>query len=226
MTMRSPKMLFAGLAVAVMFPATAFGQACLGFPSYDNRIHLAGGGQFPDSMSAYAASIGFGTAGAAFADIGASRVTLTGTKGAINAAFAEIGYQFDSKVLQVCPILGGSYSTYTKELAEQLFPGADISSQAATGGLAFGIPLSLGGPIRLVPNAAVKWEMLWTKTDAGAGGSVTDKFSSGLIDLGVGIVFFDRISIVPTYSIPFSSDDDEKVLGIFAALSFGKQRSR
>ena len=73
----------------------------------------------------------------------------------------------------------------------------------------------------MIPNAAVYYDYFTQKTEQSGIGSVTDTFNSTIVDLGLGLVFFDRLSLQPLVHIPISGDDEETTIGVFASFSFG-----
>lgn len=218
--MRSLKLPIA-LAIATVMSASAVrAQTCLGFPSYSGGgIHLNAGGQVADSANSYALAVGGGTAQGLFANLGIGQVSYEGIDEKSTLGFLEFGFQIPIAGAQLCPIAGGGYSVGPDDDAL----GVKVTSRVASAGIALGVPFGVRA-FRVIPNGAVKYEYLSTKIDEDVLGTTTDTQNSGLVDLGLGLVFADRVSVQPTVHIPFGGDDTEPFFGLFASISFGRKR--
>ncbi len=217
--MRTLKLLVPVLLAAAAAPSAVRAQACLGLPSFANgSVHLNVAGEFPDSATAYAVGIGAGKQDALFANLGGGLVEFEGYDQTSKFGFLEFGYQFPLGSAQLCPIGGGTYATGPDDETY----GLKVTSRSATGGLALGLPIGMGA-FRLIPNAAVKYDHTSVKFDEEGIGSSRETYKTGIVDVGLGFVFFDRISIQPLAHIPiYSNIDDDKVsYGVFGSFSFG-----
>jgi hypothetical protein len=167
-------------------------------------------------MKAYAVGIGAGRERGLFANLGGSQVTLEGFEGKATSGFLEFGLQVPIARAQLCPIAGGSFGVGPDDDVA----GQKVTSNGASAGIALGLPLG-GRGLRVIPNAAVYYDYFTQKTEQSGIGSVTDTFNSTIVDLGLGLVFFDRLSLQPLVHIPISGDDEETTIGVFASFSFG-----
>jgi hypothetical protein len=207
------------LACAVLFFAApgVSAQACLGLPSFaGGSVHLNGAGEFPDSATAWAAGIGAGRPNSLFGNLGGGQASYEGIDEKSTFGFLELGYQLAIGGAQLCPIAGGYFGVGPDdELA-----GIKLTSRGASAGAALGLPIR-AGMLTFIPNAAVKYEYLSIKLDEENVGSSTEDSTSGIVDLGLALVFGDRFSLQPLYHIPFGADDVESNFGVFVAFSFG-----
>jgi hypothetical protein len=207
-----------------LLPREGGAQSCLGLPSFANPIHITGGSQVGDGWRTYSAGLALGRDGGLFGAVGGGRYTEDDVDGAVNSASAELGMQFGIAGAQLCPVIGGGYGAATTEYTRAVLgPDMEFTQRAATAGLALGVPVAAGA-VRLVPNGAVKWEHAWLRYDAGPDGATTTTASNGLLDLGLGVVLWDRLSITPVYSIEFATKDGveaERFFGLFGSISFG-----
>lgn len=192
-------------------------QACLGLPSFaGGSVHLNAAGEFPDSARAYAVGIGAGKHNELFANLGGGQITYEGLDGKSTFGFLEFGKQFPVSRAQFCPIAGGFFAAGPDDDAA----GIKVTARAASAGVALGVPFG-AGVFKVIPNAAVRYEYLSQKVDEEGVGSTSETFNSGVVDLGFGFVFFDRLGVQPLAHIPFGGRDDETTYGVFASVSFG-----
>ena len=214
--MRKLKLLTFVLLAGVACAARVQAQACLGLPSFaSGSVHLNLLAEFPDSAKAYAVGIGAGRERGLFANLGGSQVTLEGFDGKATSGFLEFGFQVPLLRAQLCPIAGGSFGVGPDDDAA----GLKVTSNSASAGFALGLPLG-GHSLRVIPTAALYYEWFSQKTEASGIGSVTESSNTSVIDLGLGFVFGDRLSLQPLAHVPLSKDEDVTV-GIFASFSFG-----
>jgi len=212
------KLLVSSLAVTLVCASGAAGQACLGLPSFaGGSVHLNAAGEFPDSAKAWALGIGAGRPNNLFANLGGGQVTFDGLDEKSSFGFLEFGVQIPVGRAQVCPIAGGTFGAGP----DDALAGLKLTSRSASAGLALGVPVEAGS-LRLVPNFAVKYEYLSVKVDEVDFEPTTDTFTSGIVDLGLGFVLNDRVSLQPLLHFPFGGDEDEAAsFGLFASFSFG-----
>jgi hypothetical protein len=205
--------------VAGLSASSVHAQSCLGLPSFSNgSVHLNGAGEFPDSATAYAVGIGAGKPDNLFGNLGVGQVSYEGFDEKSTFGFLEFGYQLALGPAQLCPIAGGSFAAGPDDEAA----GIKLTARAASAGLALGLPIGVAA-FKVIPNAAVKYEYLSLKVEDEFAGSSNETTNSGIVDLGLALVFFDRLSIQPLYHIPFGgSEGEEANFGVFAAVSFAR----
>ena len=215
--MRKLKLLSLLIVIGLAGVTRAQAQACLGLPSFaSGSVHLNLAAEFPDSAKAYAVGIGAGRERGLFANLGGSQATLDGFEGKATSGFLEFGLQVPIARAQLCPIAGGSFGVGPDDDAA----GLKVTSNGASAGIALGLPLG-GRSLRLIPNAALRYEYFKQKVEESGIGETNESFNSSIVDLGLGFVFGDRLSLQPLVHLPLSGDDDEVTFGVFASFSFG-----
>ena len=206
-------MLALALAAAGAAPG-ASAQACLGLPAFsDASVHLNAAAEFPDSARSYAGALGAGRPDGLFLNLGGGVVTYQGLDERAVLGFAELGVQRPLGPLQLCPIAGG----YLAAGPDLEVAHIDVTSRGASAGLALGVTLGLP-VIDAIPNAAVKYEYLSQKVVERDAGSISESFHSGVVDLGLGLVYRDRFTVQPIAHLPFATGDAEVSFGLFASI--------
>ena len=209
------------LVISLALPASAaHAQACLGLPSFGNAaIHINLAGEFPDSATAYALGVGVGRDNHMFGNIGAGQITYEGLSEKSTFGFVELGYQVPLPArVQVCPIISGYIGAGPDDEEIQL----TVRSRGAAAGVAAGVPLHTRW-LTFIPNIGVRYAVDELDIVEEGIGSLTDRFTGGTVDLGIGAVFNDRISIQPLLHIPFGSDAGDTSFGVFATVAFGRR---
>ncbi|MBM4184951.1 MAG: hypothetical protein FJ207_12180 [Gemmatimonadetes bacterium] len=207
-------LVFAALATRA---SLASAQACLGLPSFAaGSVHLNATAQFLDSATVYAAGIGAGRPDNLFANLGGGRVSYAGLVQSSSFGFLEFGLQWPLGRAQLCPIAGGTFGVGPDDDVA----GIKVTSWGASAGVALGLPIRLS-LLTVVPSAGVRYEYLSQDVDERDVGSLSETFTSGVADLGVGFGFRDRLTIQPLTRIPFGGEDDEISLVVFTSLSVG-----
>lgn len=203
--------------------ATAEAQSCLGMPSFSHApLRVSGSQLFPEgNASAYAASVGAGRPDNVFLNLGYGRVThddadlFPEDRPTEQQALFELGYQIPlwKHRIQLCPVGGAGLGR------GPVIDGIDYRRKFASAGLAAGFGVNIGFGIRVVPNASLRWEYLRT-----TGEGVTEAFSNGIADVGLGVMFARRIVIQPTYSMPFATGTPEDaMMGVVVSVGLGRR---
>ena len=214
-SMRGRILPLLGLALlAAARPGAASAQACLGLPAFsDASVHLNAAVEFPDSARSYAVGVGAGKAGGLFLNLGGGLVTYQGEDERARIGFAELGVQRSVGPVQLCPVAGGFFGA-GPDISSA---GIEVTSKGGSAGLALGRRVALP-LVAAIPSAAVKWEYVSLTTSDPDLGTATETSSSGLLDLGVGLVYRDRFTVQPLAHIPFASDDERVSFGVFASV--------
>ena len=204
--------------VLALRASAAQAQACLGLPSFGNAsVHVNIAGEFPDSATAYALGVGGGRDNQVFGNVGAGQTTYEGLDEKSTFGFLELGYQIPLRArVQVCPIISAYMGAGPDDEEIQL----TVRSRGAAAGVAAGMPVRARW-LTLIPNVAVRYAFDEFDIVEEGIGSLTERFDGGTVDLGMGAVFNDRISIQPLLHIPFAGDAGEVSFGAFAAVRFG-----
>jgi hypothetical protein len=200
---------------------TADAQACLGLSSFaDTPVRLTGARLFPeDRTEADALVVGAGRSNGVFLSLGYARVLHDDTElfadddPTEQQTLFELGYQIPliGGRVQLCPVGGAGLGK------GPVISNTDYRRRFASAGLAIGIPLNLGFGIRLAPNASARWEYLRTTAEG-----LVDAGSSGVADVGLGLIIARRLVVQPTYSMPFATGTSEDPrLGVVVSIGSG-----
>lgn len=201
---------------------TAAAQTCLGLPSFESgSVHLNVSGEFPDSAKAYAFGLGAGKPNNLFANAGGGLVEYEGFTEKSKLGFLELGYQIPLAGVQICPVVGGYLSVGPDE---PIF-GLEVTSTVVSFGAAAGRAIEATTSLSLVPNVAAKFDHLSQKVtiddQVNAIEEYSESFNSSVLDLGMALLFKDRVSLQPLLHIPLSGDADDPSFGVFASFGFG-----
>jgi hypothetical protein len=210
----------AAIAASLLGTVELRAQTCLGLPTFASGfVHVNAVVELPDSATGYAVGIGAGRPNELFGNIGGGSISYEGLDGKSTFGFLELGYQKQLGRAQVCPI-GGLYvgSGPNDDAA-----GFEVSTRGLSAGAALGLPVTVPFFRRLsvVPNAALRYEYLSQNISADGSDDLTDVFHSGVLDVGLGFVFFDRVSIQPLMHFPFGGDDQDPSFALFGSVSVG-----
>jgi hypothetical protein len=219
-TERAAAAFFAAVLIGVSAsPVRA--QTCLGLPSFETgSVHLNVSGEFPDSAKGYAFGIGAGKPDNLFANAGGGFVTYEGFTEKSKIGFLELGYQLPFAGFQLCPVVGG----YIAVGPDDPTYGITVTSTVASFGMALGRAVSVGS-VKLVPNIAAKFDHLTQKLkiddEVNPIEEYSDDFDSSVLDLGLAVIFRDRVSVQPIYHLPLSGDQEDPSFGVFLSFAFG-----
>ncbi|MEN9508009.1 MAG: hypothetical protein RLZZ621_572 [Gemmatimonadota bacterium] len=203
------------------FARSAEAQACLGLSSFaDTPVRLTGARLFPvDGTDADAVALGAGRSHGIFLSLGYARVrhgaadVFPDDDPTEQQTLFELGYQIPlgGGRVQLCPVGGAGLGK------GPVINNTDYRRRFASAGLAIGIPLNLGFGIRLAPNASARWEYLRTTAEG-----LVDAGSSGVADVGLGLIIARRLVVQPTYSMPFATGTSEDPrLGVVVSIGSG-----
>ena len=219
--MRKPQLVITMLVAALTLSASGVSaQACLGLPSFTVRsVHVHAAVDFPDSATSYALGVGAGKPNGLFANLGAGQASYQGLAEKATFGLLEFGLQVPVGRMQVCPIAGGYLSAGPDESNGAI----KVTTRGASAGAAAGLPFDVG-PLGLIPRAAVIYGYVSQKVAEEGGGSATQTLNSGVVDVGLGLVFRDRWSVQPVGHLPFSGQNQVSI-GVLASMSFSWGRS-
>jgi hypothetical protein len=215
--MRKVQQVLLAMVLTAAIATQASAQACLGMPSFEGRsVHLNAGGEFPDSARAYTIGLGAGKPNGLFANLGGGQVSYDGLDSSARLGFLEFGFEYPLAGLRFCPVAGGYFAMGPDDELARI----SVTSRAATGGIAVGYPLDVSS-LTLIPNASVKYEYLNLKVEEEDVGSLSDTFQTTLLDLGLALILYQRLSIQPLLHVPLSGEDKKTSIGVFASVGFG-----
>lgn len=209
------KLIAALFLIGITATSTASAQTCLGLPSFaSSRVHVNAAIEFPDSATVYAAGVGAGTHNSLFATIGGGVVTFEGLDNKAKFGFLEFGYQLPLGKAQICPVAGGTFATGPDAPDE----GLKVTSRSVAAGAAIGYDLRVS-MLHLIPNASVKYNYTSVNVDEESIGSETQTATATIADLGLALVFAQRISIQPIVHLPLTGNDKKATYGIFLSVA-------
>jgi len=209
------------VVTVITLPNAARAQACRGSVSFATvPVRVGGGMIFGESYTAYAASLIAGKENAAFGALGVARIYDDDFDDTEDRVFAEFGYQRPlGQHAQLCPVIGGSLGRGPDD------DGFEVKSRFASAGVALGYTYRPVPSVRFIPNGSLAFQYAasdWTDPN-GSKEALSD--NSGLVDLGLGFVFFnDRLAIQPTMQFPFAAEDNSVTYGLVISIGFGLRR--
>ena len=214
--------LVVAVLVTALAAARADAQACAGLPSFrEGPFRLTAAGTFPERATTWAATVGAGKHESTWGAVGLRRTTFDASEEKETSGTIEVGYQLPVAHgrAQLCPIVSGGYGTNSSDGSE-----LELRVLSASAGLALGIPVRVASAVELVPNAAVAWTYRRVSFEDDADDAATED-RAGVLRLGLGLVAGGRLSVQPTYEIPFGTMVDEKsAIGVVVGLTFGSRR--
>jgi hypothetical protein len=206
----------AAAAFVLAAPATLVAQTCQGYASFSSgSVQLGAGLEFAEDVTAYGAGIGFGAVNGGFVRGEIARANDDETDVSATNFGVSGGWQLGmgaTSALQLCPFAAFNYTDYEE----------DFSSNEIGLGVAVGTAITSSPALTVAPFGAVSWRR-FTMDDVPLFGDIEESY--GLLDLGVGFVANEWITIRPHVSLPFAEPDDfdvETSYGVRFVFSFGK----
>lgn len=222
----------AAFALALVAPAALAAQTCLGYASFaSGPVQLGAGAQFADDANIYGLGAGIGAVNGGFisAEVGmldadVDGVDASGTSFGIKGGWQlPMGMQTATRALQLCPVAGLTYSTAEAD-ADGI--SADINGTDIALGLSFGAAFTSSPALSVVPFGTVSFVRSSYDLESDFGDFEGDD-NFGMLDLGVGFVANQWITIRPAVAIPFALPDDaegDEVFSLNFVFNFGGGR--
>jgi hypothetical protein len=208
----------------VCFASSAYAQTCAGGPAVTNARPFQGGAgvAFADDLFVVAGTGSYGTdsliAGVTLArgTFDSGGLDLSSTVLGVNA-----GLQLAVKAVErsmFCPIVVFTKTFGPKDI---LGTGVDASESSIGGGGSFGVIVGDGSGIQLVPTVGLQVARVKQTLEV-LGISASESDTNGSLNLGLGILVTERVSVLPTVRIPFGVEDGKNLYGVAVLFSFGK----
>lgn len=204
------------LALA-LYAAPAAAQTCLGRGSFAVAPYqVSGAAVFTDGANGF--DVGFAGGNSrlfAGATLGRTSYTAIDESSTDVGAFVGGGPVMRGDTLQVCGVGGIAYA------AGPNLGAVDTHTLGLQFGASLGVAVVDGPSYSIVP--AFGGSVVIARLTASAGGddqSETETFGS--IDLGVGLIFNQRVSVAPRIGIPVGRESNDPVFGISLAINFGR----
>ena len=225
----------AALALAFATPAVLAAQTCLGYSSFANgNVQLGAGATFGDDVSVYGAGIGVGAVSGGFigGQIGRATIEIEDADDQSATVFgASGGWQIPlgtptaTRTTQFCPIAGVSH--LTGEFDEDGISGDFNETDFGIGG-AIGVAVRSSEAFSIIPFGAVTYNWWSGEVDSDFL-SIEGDANYAALELGVGFLANEWITIRPSAILPFAEDDDFEVdtrYGVTFAFNFGGRGAR
>lgn len=211
------------VAMSFCLAGPAFAQTCFGGLEFsDPSLHVGGGLAFTSDSRAFSGGVAKGN-DSLFFHGAATLASFSGLDGTTKAIEGQVGTERvmgASKKLHVCPQVS-VLKTWGPE------PGPDFkySELLLSFGGNVGFEAAQSGTTRIVPTFGFAFNhlrsSLSTTDDAfGEGGSFGDSFAT--LQLGVGLLFNDKMALTPTIFIPVGSDDAQTAFSVIFATTLKK----
>jgi hypothetical protein len=208
---------------SVLGCASANAQTCIGsVPFTDAPLHAGIGAAFSSNSHSFAPGVAYGTENY-FVRGAVDFMSVSGVdasaKGIAATGGAEFKTEAGSTALFVCPLV-----TLAKIWGPSVEDGFDLSSFLFGLGASVGFVATKTGQTTIVPTLAVSFNHLST-TRTGNFAFNTNTFSAGTsfgsLQIGVGLLFNDRMSLIPSIIVPFGVDGGETSFSVLFSTKVG-----
>jgi hypothetical protein len=193
-------------------------QACLGRPALGSNSmgNVGGGASFFDGGKGFGAHAAYG--GPLYGLAAFDYYDFDDTTLSVKTVSAGVGYQVSARdgSISVCPGVNGSYG-FGLEVV-----GIDVTALAIAPGLAVGVTTEVSPTVRVAPFAQAAFVHTRVTGDAGPFGEYSEDESSGLLRLGLGLIFNERFSVVPSVSIPLGLEDGDTMMNIAFSVALAR----
>lgn len=217
----------AAIALALVAPAVVAAQTCQGYASYaSGSVQIGAGADFVDGANVYGAGIGVGKVNGGFVNGLIGMADYEDTSESSTVFGISGGWQMPlgaaSNAFQLCPVASFTYLSGPNNV-DFFGTEVDLSGRDLTFGLSVGTAITSSPALSIVPFGAVSF-VNSAITIEGGGEEETLDGNAGLLDLGLGFVANQWITIRPSVAIPFAEEDDaegDEVFSIRFAFNFG-----
>ena len=201
------------LVAIALFPAAMQAQVCGGqAPWSAGKMKVGGALEFGDGVTDITGAVGFGKDKGMFFNAHGGVVTGHGDTGFLVGG--GLGWELKKPLtdkLELCPVVN----------AEASFGYFDTNEQRVLGGASVGYPLNMQGNVGVTLTGAFQLGFAHFSTDIGACGTPGFDCSGsdfvGLLDAGAGIIFNNRITLLPLLRIPINEGDVRFFIGVSIA---------
>lgn len=205
--------------LALIFtPAALAAQVCLGRPALVNnsKANLGAGVSFFDGGKGFNAQATYG--GPLFVFAGFEYLDFDDTDFSFKTIGGGVGYEARTSDgnITICPT-GSIIYGFGLEIL-----GIDFTSLQFVPALAAGFTAEVSPTVRATPFAEVGFVYSRLTADAGPIGDDTETDTAGLLRLGLGLIFNQRLSIRPMVTIPISEDDGDTIFGVEFSVAIGR----
>ena len=219
--------LVVSLAVLAIVRSQAAAQTCQGLASFSaGQMQVAANAQFPHGGNVWAGSFSYGMPSGVYAGADVSTTSFDGLNQSSLGIGAHAGYQMKlgrTGKVNLCPVARLSLGMGPDDKAANL----NSSSTDLHFGFALGTEMGASQQLRILPTAGLGLQYTKIKAEITSGpgaGTVEGSETYGLARLGVGFVFNQQFSVLPTIDIPVASDlVSDPTFGITVGYNFGNK---
>jgi hypothetical protein len=195
-------------------------QVCVGQAPWSSGAMKVGGSlEFGDGVTDILGGLGFGKDKSMFVHLEGGVVTGHSDTGLLLGG--GVGWELRKPLtdkLELCPVVN----------AQASFDYFETNQQRILGGVAVGYPLPMEGNVGVTLTGAFQLGFAHLSTDIGScstpGVDCSDSDFVGELNAGAGIIFNNRISLVPALVIPINSGGDVR-FRIGVSVAVGKKGS-
>jgi hypothetical protein len=209
------------LAVSsVSISARAHAQLCTGGASLADRpLQLSAGGEFGGGSRLFQGGLTYGSE-RGFGGLLLGGVTYDDFRGTTFVVGGHGGIEVPIGAAQLCPIAAVAFGLGPNNIEGS---GIDASSQGVSAGLSFGIRTAESPQFYLVPTIGLSFAYSRAKL-SGAGESITDSNTYGVLGAGLGFVFSKQVTLQPSVNLPIGLEDSDPTFGIAVGICLGGHR--
>jgi hypothetical protein len=217
--------LVVSLALLAIVRSPAVAQTCQGLASYSaGNMQVAANAQFPQGGNVWGGSFSYGMPSGLYAGADLSTTSFDGIDQSSLGIGAHAGYQMKlgrTGKMSLCPVARLALGMGPDDSANDI----NSSSTDVHFGLALGTEMGTSQQMRILPTAGLGLQYSKAKvenTATNASAEISETY--GLARLGVGFVFNQQISVLPTIDIPVASDlVSDPTFGITVGYNFGSK---
>jgi Outer membrane protein beta-barrel domain len=217
--------LVVSLALLAIVRSPAVAQTCQGLASFTaGNMQVAGNAQFPEGGKIWGGSFSYGMPSGLYAGADLSTTSFDGIDQSSLGIGAHAGYQMKlgrTGKMSLCPVARLALGMGPDDSANDI----NSSSTDVHFGLALGTEMGTSQQMRILPTAGLGLQYSKAKvenTATNASAEISETY--GLARLGVGFVFNQQISVLPTIDIPVASDlVSDPTFGITVGYNFGSK---
>lgn len=218
----------AAVALALVAPGALAAQTCQGYASYaSGPVQLGAGADFADGANIYGAGIGFGAENGGFVNGLIGMADYEDTSESSTVFGISGGWQFPlgaaPRAFQLCPVAGFTYLSGPNDVDFFGTP-VDLSGRDIRFGISLGTAIASSPALSIVPFGSVSYVNSEVTVEGGGEEESLDA-SAGMLDLGLGFIANEWITIRPSVAIPFAEEDDadgDTVFSLRFAFNFGR----
>jgi hypothetical protein len=215
------RLLTAAAVLALLTPAVAAAQACIGVPTTGGQFALAGEVAFPENATSYGADITADLVGPLSLGAGFAITKLDDIDENVTTFGGQAAYELPGVSVSACPVVGAEYSTWSDTF---LAGSVDISQLVIPVGLGIGTILQAGSSTDILLFAVPQFLHIRTTIEASDGVDSIDETESDNefgAEAGVRFVFGSIFAGGGVFMTSIEDDDPTFNLGLGVVFGGG-----